>query len=153
MPSLLARGPTNVVAAFLRYGLEVAKRGFDGLEGAAVVEQLGVTLVDEPERVLGGVPVDRLHDRRGRLVAVSGHEGEERAQGLRVQRRVGAVAMRGAFGGRKDAGRLVVPDRLRGQTVPARQVNRPELSIVLKVSPHCPANIAEKFQPMVQRYR
>jgi hypothetical protein len=35
-----------------------------------------VTLVDEPERVLGRVPVDRLHDRHGRLVAVSGREGE-----------------------------------------------------------------------------
>jgi hypothetical protein len=123
------------------------------MEGAAVVEQLAVTFVDEPERVLGGVPVDRLHDRGGRLVAMSRHESEEPAQGLRVPRRVGAVAMRGAFSRRKDAGRLVVPDRLGGQAVPTRQVDRPEPSIVLKVSPHCPANIAEKFQENVQRYR
>jgi hypothetical protein len=33
------------------------------------------------------------------LVAVPGHEREERAQRFRVQRRVGAVAMRGAFRG------------------------------------------------------
>jgi hypothetical protein len=128
------------------------KRGFDGLEGAAVVEKLGVTFVDEPKRVLSRAPVDRLHDQRGRLVAVSGHEGEERAQRLRVQRRVGAVAMRSAFGARKDPGRLVVPDRLRGQAVPTRQVNRPEPPTVLRVSPHRSANIVDKFQPLVQRY-
>ncbi|GAA1240434.1 hypothetical protein GCM10009609_00100 [Pseudonocardia aurantiaca] len=91
------------------------------------------------------IPVDRLHDRRGRLVPVSGHEGEERVQCLRVQRRVGAVAVRGACGGRKDAGRLVVPDRLCGQTVRSRQVNRPELSAALKVPCHRSADIDEKF--------
>jgi hypothetical protein len=48
-------------------------------------------------------------------VAVSGHEGEERAQRLRVQWRVGAVAVRSAFGVRKDPGRLVVPDKSRMQ--------------------------------------
>ena len=57
------------VAAFLRYGPHVAERGFDRLEGAAVVEKLHMTVVDEPKRVLDGVPVDRLHDRRGRPVA------------------------------------------------------------------------------------
>jgi len=46
------QGADERFAAFLRHGIEVAKRGFDGLEGAAVVEKLGVTLVDEPERVL-----------------------------------------------------------------------------------------------------
>lgn len=46
------QGAHERVATFLRHGIEVAKRGFDGLEGAAVVEKLGVTLVDEPERVL-----------------------------------------------------------------------------------------------------
>ena len=71
----------------------------------------------------------------------------------RVQRGIGAVAVGCAIGGRKDAGLLVVPDRLRGQTVPARQVNRPEPSTVLKVSSHGPDGIAEKFQPKVQRYR
>lgn len=147
------QGADERVAAFLPYGIEVANGGFDGLEGAPVVEKLGVTLVDEPKRVLGGVPVDRLHDQRGRLVAVSRPEGEERAQGLRVPLGVGAVAMRGAFSGRKDPGRLVVADRLRGQTVPARQVNRPELATALKVSPHRPANINEKFSWSVQRYR
>ena len=84
---------------------------------------------------------------------VSWHEREKRAQGLRVQRRVGAVSVQGAFGARQDAGRLVVPDRLGGQAVPARQVDRPEPSTVLKVFLHCPANIAEKFQLRVQRYR
>jgi hypothetical protein len=59
--------------------------------------------------------------------------------------------MRGAFSGRKDPGRLVVADRLRGQAVPARQVNRPELATVLKVLPHCPADIDEKFTLLVQR--
>jgi hypothetical protein len=147
------QGADERVAAFLRYGLEVAKRGFDGLQGAAVVDKLGVTLVDESKRVLGGVPVDRLHDRGGRLVAVSGHEREERAQGLRMPRRVGAVAMRGAFGARQDVGRLVVADRLGGQPVRARQVNRPEPSAALKVPRHCPANIDEKFPLLVQRYR
>jgi hypothetical protein len=32
------QGSDERVAVFLGYGLEVAKRGFDGLEGAAVVE-------------------------------------------------------------------------------------------------------------------
>jgi hypothetical protein len=44
------QGADERAAAFLRYGLEVAKRGFDGLEGAAVVEKLGMAFVDEPER-------------------------------------------------------------------------------------------------------
>jgi hypothetical protein len=140
------------VATLPRHGFEVTNSGFDGPEGTAVVQKPGVTLVDDLERI-GRVPVDRLHDRRGRLVAVSGHEGEERAQCLRVQRRVGAVAMRGAFSRRKDPDRLVVPDRLRGQTVSSRQVNRPELTLVLKVSYHRSADIAEKFTPLVQRYR
>src|SRR5205814_7639076 len=48
------------------------------------------------------------------------------------------------FGARKDPGRLVVPDRLRGQAVPTRQVNRPEPFTVSKVSPHCPAATAGK---------
>src|SRR4051794_21337208 len=130
---LSRQGADERVGPFLRYGTEVVKRGFDSLEGAAVVEKLGVTFVDEPKRLLRRAPVDRLHDERRRLVAVSGHEGEERAQRLRVQRRVGAVTMWSAFGAREDSGRLVVPDRLRGQAVPTRQVNRPELSTVLKL--------------------
>jgi hypothetical protein len=146
------QGAHERVAALLRYGVKVAKRGFDGKEGA-VVEKLGVTFIDEPKRVLGGFAVDRLHDRGGRLVAVSGHERQERAQGLRVPVRVGAIAMRGAFGAGKNAGRFVVPDRLGGQTGLSRQVNRPELPIVLMVSRQWPANIAERFQRVVQRYR
>jgi hypothetical protein len=35
--------------------------------------------------------------------------------------------------------------------VPARQVNRPELPAVLRVSLHYAAGIAAKFKPMVQR--
>src|SRR5690606_3319528 len=76
------------VTALLRNGRQVAERGFDGLEGAAVLEKLGMAVVDEPQRVLDGSPVDRLHDRRGRAVTMPGREGEERAQGVRVQRRI-----------------------------------------------------------------
>jgi hypothetical protein len=65
---------------------------------------------------------------------------------------LGAVTMRSAFGARKDPGRLVVPDRLRGQPVPARQVNRPEPSAVLRVSPHCPADVADNFQLSVAHF-
>jgi hypothetical protein len=72
------QGAHERVTALLRYGIEVAQRRFHGPERAAVVEQLGVTLVDEPERVLGHALVDRLHDRGGRSVTVSGHEREER---------------------------------------------------------------------------
>ncbi|GAA3411345.1 hypothetical protein GCM10018952_19610 [Streptosporangium vulgare] len=82
-----------------------------------------MALVDEQQRVVDGAPVDRPHDRRGRAVTVAGHEGEERGQGLRVQRRVGAVAVDGAFGGGQDAVVLVVSDRLGGQAVLARQVH------------------------------
>jgi hypothetical protein len=113
------------VAAFLWHGRQIVERGFDGLEGAAVVEELAVALVDELQRVLGGAPVDRLHDRRGRLVTVTGREGEGCAQGLCVQRRVGAIAVDGAFGGGQDAGVLVVPDRLGGQAVLTRQIHWP----------------------------
>jgi hypothetical protein len=136
------QGADERVAACLRHGTEVDKRGFDCLEGAAVVDKLCVTFVDEPKSVLGRPLVDRLHDHRGRLVAVSGHEGEEGAQRLRVQRCVGAVAIPSAFGAREDPGRLVVPDRLRGQPVTTRQVNWPEASTILRVFPHYLPNIA-----------
>lgn len=133
--------------------LQVAEGVLHGLEGPSVVEELGVALVDEAERPIDRALVHGPHDRRRCPVAVAGHEGKERAQRPRVQRGVGAVAVGGATGGRKDAGLLVVPDRLRGQTVPARQINRPEPITALKVSPHGADDIARKFQPKVQRYR
>jgi hypothetical protein len=111
-----------------------------------------VAFVDEAEGVLGRTPVDRLHDQGRRPVAVSGHQSEERAERLRVQRRVGAVAGRGAFGFWKDPGRLLGPDGLRRQAVPAGQVDRPEVSIVLRLPSHLDLNLVEKFQPTVQRY-
>ncbi len=136
-----------------RSGVQVAQGALHGLEGTAVVEELGVALVDEAEGVVDRALVHGPHDRRRRLVPVAGYQGEKRAQGPRVQRRVGAVAVGCATGGREDAGLLVVPDRLRGQTVSACQIDRPEPFTVLKVSSHGPADIAEKFPPKVQRYR
>lgn len=136
-----------------RGGLQVAEGALHGLEGLPVFEELGVALVDEAERPVDRALVHRPHDRRRCPVAVAGHEGKKRAQGPRVQRGVGAVAVGCATGGRKDAGLLVVPDRLRGQTVPARQINRPEPITTLKVSPHGADDIPGKFQPKVQRYR
>jgi hypothetical protein len=61
--------------------------------------------------------------------------------------------MRGALRGGQNPGRLVVADRLRGQAMPAGQVDRPQPAAALKVSRHCPADIDEKFYLMVQRYR
>ena len=78
------QGTDERAASFLRYRFEVTDGGFDGLQGAAVIDKLGVAFVDEPQCVIGRAPVDRLHDRRGRPVPVSGHEGEECLQRMRV---------------------------------------------------------------------
>lgn len=106
-----------------------------------------MALVDEAECLLDDTLVHRSHDRRRHLMAVSGQQGEEGTQGRRVQRGIGAVAVGCATGGRKDADLLVVPDRLRGQTVPARQINRPEPFDALKLLRHEPAYTAKRFQP------
>src|SRR5690606_39842136 len=98
----------------------------------------------EPQRRLGLVPVDGLHDRRGRLVPVPARQGEERMQRSRVQRRVRAIAMRRASGGREDAGRLIVPDRLGGEAVRACQVDRTEPTTGLKVTPHITRQTLQK---------
>ncbi len=68
-----------------RGGLQVAQGALHGLEGPPVVEELGVALVDETERLIVRALVHGPHDRRRRLVAVAGHQGKKRAQGSRVQ--------------------------------------------------------------------
>lgn len=86
-------------------------------------------------------------------MSVGRGEGEEGPQRVGMQQCVGAVARGSAFGDRKDPGRLVIPDRLRRQAVPTRQVNRPEVTVGLKVSRRQPADFVEKFQSLIQRYR
>ncbi|GFN00009.1 hypothetical protein Sfulv_48190 [Streptomyces fulvorobeus] len=135
----------------LRCGLQVAQCALHGVEGPPVVEELCVALVDHAVRVVGCALVHGPHDRRRRPVAVAGQEGEKRAQRRRVPRGVGAVAVGGATGGRKDAGLLVIPDRLRGQVVFARQINRPQVFTPLKLSSHDPQDIRQKSQPDLQR--
>lgn len=143
-----------------RVGPQVAQGALHRPQGPPVVQELGVALVDEEERLVGRAPVHGPHDARRRRVAVAGHQGEERVQGAGVPRGVGAVAAPGALGGREDAGLLVVPYGLRGETVWAGQVDRPQPYPALRVLPHtnphfrcCQRTRREKFPPKVQRYR
>ncbi|GAQ58774.1 hypothetical protein a10_08670 [Streptomyces acidiscabies] len=81
------------------------------------------------------------------------HQREKRPQRPRVHSRIDPVPMNRPPGDGKNPVLLVIAHGLRGNPVPPRQIDRPQLPTRLKVMSHTPAEIPQKLPPKVQRYR
>jgi hypothetical protein len=128
--------------------------GLDGFERLAVALEEGVTAVDGGEGAVEVASVHGHHDRTGGGMAVGGHQGHERSQGLGVLGPEAAVA--GLAAGRRgqEAVALVVAHGLGGQAVPSGQVDGTHgSSPCLRLLAVIGLYFGEKFTWVIQRYR